>query len=121
VVLPAFHTPAESSLRNVPGNGDDLFLSSMLLQACGAQTILISRWRTGGRVSYDLTEQFLVQFAQRPAAAAWRQAVMEVGSNPIHIDEEPRVQRDTRTPDAEPPIANHPFFWGAFMLIDRGE
>ena len=121
VVLPGFQTPAESALRNAPGNGDDLFLSSMLLQACGAQTILISRWRTGGRVSYDLTEQFLLQLAERPAAAAWRQAIMEVGSNPINLDEEPRVRNDSRDPDAEPPIANHPFFWGAFMLIDRGE
>ena len=121
VVLPGFHTPAESSLRNIPGNGDDLFMSSMLLQACGAKTVLISRWRTGGRVSYDLTEQFLLQLAERPAAAAWRQAILEVGSNPINLDEEPRVRKDTRNPVAEPPIANHPFFWSAFMLVDRGE
>jgi len=121
VVLPAFHTPAESALRNVVANGDDLFLSAMLLQACGARTILISRWRTGGRVSYDLTEQFLLRLAERPAAMAWRQAIMEVGSNPLNLDEEPRVRKDTRDPDAQPPIANHPFFWGAFMLIDRGE
>ena len=121
VVLPGFHTPAESALRNAPGNGDDLFMSAMLLQACGAKTVLISRWRTGGRVSYDLTEQFLLQLAERPATAAWRQAIMEVGSNPINLDEEPRVRKDTRDPEAEPPIANHPFFWGAFMLVDRGE
>ena len=122
IVLPGFHTPAESAFRNAPGNGDDLFLSSMLLQASGAQTVLISRWRTGGRVSYDLTEQFLLQLAERPAAAAWRQAVLEVGSSTIKLDEEPRVQRDARAPaDATPPIANHPFFWGTFMLIDRGE
>ena len=121
VVLPAFHTPAENVQRGITANGDDLFLSSMLLQACGARTILISRWRTGGRVSYDLTEQFLLQLAARPAAAAWRQAIMQVGSNPINLDEEPRVRKDPRNPNAEPPIANHPFFWGALMLIDRGE
>ena len=118
VVLPGFHTSAESSFRQGVQNGDDLFMSSMLLQACGARTILISRWRTGGRVSYDLTEQFLLQYAERPAAEAWRQAVLEVGSNPIHLDEEPRVRKE---PVDDPPSANHPFFWGAFMLIDRGE
>ena len=119
VVLPAFHTAAESSLQgNGLKNGDDLFMSAMLLEACGAKTILISRWRTGGRVSYDLVEQFLVQLAEKPAAAAWRQAIMEVGSNPINVDAEPRVRKD---PNVEPPIANHPFFWGAFMLMDRGE
>jgi CHAT domain-containing protein len=65
-----------------------------------------------------LVEQFLVQLAEKPAAAAWRQSVMEVGSNRITVDEEPRVRKD---PNVETPIANHPFFWGAFMLIDRGE
>ena len=69
-------------------------------------------------MSYDLTEQFLVQLAEKPAAAAWRQAILEVGSNSIKLDEEPRVRKE---PNVEPPIANHPFFWGAFMLIDRGE
>ena len=119
VILPAFHTAAESSFRgNALQNGDDLFMSAMLLNACGAKTILISRWRTGGRVSYDLVEQFLVQLAANPAAEAWRQTIMKVGSNPINVDEEPRVRKD---PDVEPPIANHPFFWGAFMLLDRGE
>ena len=120
VVLPAFHTSAENSFK-VPGvqNGDDLFLSSMLLEACGARTILISRWRTGGRVSYDLVEQFLLQLSEKPAVEAWRQAILEVGSNPIRLDEEPRVRRDSKVDDV--PIANHPFFWGAFMLIDRSE
>jgi tetratricopeptide (TPR) repeat protein len=119
VVLPAFHTAAENSFRgNALHNGDDLFMSAMLLEACGAKTVLVSRWRTGGRVSYDLVEHFLAQLAEKPAAQAWRQAIMEVGSNPINADEEPRVRKD---PNVEMPIANHPFFWGAFMLIDRGE
>jgi CHAT domain-containing protein len=120
VVLPGFRTSAESAFR-VPGvhNGDDLVLSAMLLHASGARAVLISRWNTGGRVSYDLVEQFLLQLAERPAAEAWRQAILEVGSNPIHLDEEPRVRREPNM--EEPPIANHPFFWGALMLIDRGE
>jgi hypothetical protein len=119
VVLPGFHTAAESSFRS-PGvsNGDDLFLSAMLLEACGARTILISRWRTGGRVSYDLVEQFLLRLTEKPASEAWRQAIMEVGSKPINLDEEPRVRKEK---DVDTPVANHPFFWGAFMLIDRGE
>jgi hypothetical protein len=118
VVLPGFRTPAEHSLKQQGlQNGDDLFLSSMLLQACGARTILMSRWRTGGRVSYDLTEQFLLQLADKPAAEAWRQAILEVGSNALRLDEEPRVRKEA----GDEPIANHPFFWGAFMLIDRGE
>ncbi|MCL2006009.1 MAG: CHAT domain-containing protein [Planctomycetaceae bacterium] len=119
VVLPAFHTAAENSLRTGVQNGDDLFLLAMLLEASGARSILISRWRTGGRASYDLVEQFLAQLSQRPAVEAWRQAILEVGSEPINLDEEPRVRRDANMESV--PIANHPFFWGAFMLIDRGE
>ena len=120
VVLPAFQTTAASSFRGTGvQNGDDLFLSAMLLQANGVRSILLTRWKTGGRVSYDLVEQFLLQIPQRPAAEAWRQAILEVGTNPINLDEEPRVRKDPNT--EEIPIANHPFFWGAFMLIDRGE
>jgi len=120
VVLPAFHTAAESAFRGQGvQNGDDLFHSAMLLQACGARTVLISRWSTGGRVSYDLVEQFLLQLAERSATEAWRQAILEVGSNPINLEEEPRVRAEPNM--EEPPIANHPFFWGALMLIDRGE
>ncbi|MDR2705084.1 MAG: CHAT domain-containing protein, partial [Planctomycetaceae bacterium] len=124
VILPAFHTPAEFSLkaqRNsskpIP-NGEDLFLSAMTLQACGAKTILMSRWRTGGRASYDLVEEFLKNYSSMPSSESWRQAVMTVGGEALHLEEEPRVRTET---GAEPPMANHPFFWGAFMLIDRGE
>ncbi|MDR0326766.1 MAG: CHAT domain-containing protein, partial [Planctomycetaceae bacterium] len=119
VVLPAFHTSAESALQQAGvKNGDDLFMSAMLLEACGAQSVLMSRWRSGGRASYDLVEQFLLQLAEKPAPEAWREAIMEVGSHPINVDEEPRVRSD---PKVDVPIANHPFFWGAFILIDRGE
>ncbi|MDR0520219.1 MAG: hypothetical protein LBH00_00020 [Planctomycetaceae bacterium] len=127
LVLPGFHSPAEISLqaaKTSPAvyNGDDLFLSAMLLEACGAKTVLISRWRTGGRIAYDLTGQFLLQYASKPAAAAWRQAILEVGVHPLNLAEEPRVKQDVKLPpDAAPPVANHPFFWSSFMLIDRGE
>jgi tetratricopeptide (TPR) repeat protein len=125
VVLPAFHTPAESALKasnrsktTVIPNGDDLFLTAMALEACGAKTILISRWRTGGRASLDLTENFLKNLDKLPASEAWRQSILDVAVNPLQLDEEPRL----RTVAADKaPIANHPFFWGAFMLLDRGE
>ncbi len=124
IVLPGFHTAAENALKTgrgaskTPQNGDDLFLSAMVLQACGAETILMSRWRTGGRASYDLVGAFLQNYPNMPAAEAWRRAVIKVGVNPLTLTEEPRV-RSVATDD--PPIANHPFFWGAFLLIDTGE
>ncbi|MDR2117118.1 MAG: CHAT domain-containing protein [Planctomycetaceae bacterium] len=125
IILPGFHTPAEFSLKTPRSggvktvlNGEDLFLSAMVLQACGAKTILISRWRTGGRVSYDLVGEFLKNYSGMPSAESWRQAVMTVGGEVLQLSEEPRVRSEI---GAEPPMANHPFFWGAFMLIDRGE
>lgn len=124
IILPAFHTPAEFSLKTPRNsvkqimNGEDLFLSAMALQACGAKTILMSRWRTGGRASYDLVGEFLKNYSSMPSSESWYQAIMTVGGEVLHLNEEPRVRTE---PEIEPPIANHPFFWGAFILIDRGE
>ncbi|GHT22659.1 hypothetical protein FACS189419_05530 [Planctomycetales bacterium] len=129
IVMPAFHTVAETALKEklsrkekaaglgaVPG--DDLFLSSMLLESCGAETILLSRWKTGGRSALDLTEQFLKEYPEKSSAEAWRHAVLTVCSSPINVKEEPRIKIDS---DVEPPFANHPFFWGGYLLISRGE
>lgn len=125
IILPGFHTTAEAGAKATSGsasrtinNGDDLFLSAMALQACGARTILISRWRTGGRASFDLVGEFLENYQTMPAAEAWRRAVIDVGGTPLTLAEEPRVRS---TASDEAPLANHPFFWGAFLLIDRGE
>ncbi len=124
VVLPAFHTPAETvgktntNQTKLPGNGDELFYSSMALEACGAQTILLSRWRTGGRISLDLTGEFLKHYAEVPAAEAWRRTVLNVATTPLVPQEEPRVKLGAKD---EIPIANHPFFWSSMILIDRGE
>ncbi len=125
VVMPGFHTPAENALRSVgtqtlkmAGNGEDIFLTAMALEACGAKTILMSRWRTGGRASYDLVGEFLKNLQTHPAADAWRQAILTVAGNPLELAQEPRVKAGTGD---ESPTAAHPFFWGAFILIDRGE
>lgn len=126
IVLPGFHTAAENSLKSSGSaaaktitNGDDLFFSSMVFEACGAKTLLISRWRTGGRTSYDLVGEFLKNYQTMTAAESWRNAIIEVGGSNLVLNEEPRVR--TAKNDEEAPVANHPFFWGAFLLVDRGE
>lgn len=125
IVLPGFHTAAETGVKTQGRgvargvlNGDDLFLAAMALEACGAKTILISRWRTGGRASFDLVGEFLKNYDNMSAAEAWREAIMNVGLDPLVTAEEPRVRSSAGDP---PAVANHPFFWGAFLLIDRGE
>ncbi|MDR2169763.1 MAG: CHAT domain-containing protein [Planctomycetaceae bacterium] len=126
VVLPAFHTPAETGLKTTSSsrtplfanNGNDIFMTAMTLQACGAKTILISRWRPGGRSTFDLVGEFMKAYPEMPAPNAWRQAIMNVGIKKIEVEQEPRI---SITPKDETPLATHPFFWSPFILIDRGE
>ncbi|MDR1289801.1 MAG: CHAT domain-containing protein, partial [Planctomycetaceae bacterium] len=123
VVLPAFHTPAESSLRTsgttkILPNGNDIFMTAMALEACGAKTILLNRWRAGGRSTYDLVGEFMKAYPDMPAANAWRQAILNVGIKQVEVEQEPRIKI---TPKDEKPLAAHPFFWSSFILIDRGE
>ncbi len=126
VILPGFHTAAESALKAAHraepllSNGDDLFLAAMAFEANGARTVLISRWRTGGRVSLGLAGDFLKNYDSMTAAAAWREAILNVGVRPLVLKEEPRVRFTSAESETEL-MANHPFFWGAFLLIDRGD
>jgi tetratricopeptide (TPR) repeat protein len=117
IVLPGFHTAAENAMKE-GGSGRDLFLAVSALEACGARTILISRWRPGGKSTYDLIRNFLKAFADHPPAEAWKKAIFAVAGGQIVPEKEPRVKPD---PEMKAPLANHPFFWASFMLIDRGE
>ncbi|MDR2346089.1 MAG: CHAT domain-containing protein [Planctomycetaceae bacterium] len=128
VVLPAFHTPAEYALKPssssakpplVPPNGNDIFMTAMTLEACGAKTILLSRWRTGGRSAFDLVGEFMKAYPETSAATAWRQAVLNVSIKPIVPEQEPRIKINNQKDEI--PLATHPFFWSSFILIDRGE
>lgn len=119
VVLPAFHTPAENSLKKLPASqaGADLFYSSCALMASGARTILFSRWRTGGQSSIDLTREFLQELPHAPAAAAWQRSVFLAFDAPLTIELEPRLKVAAND---EPPTASHPFFWAGYLLVDNG-
>lgn len=116
VILPTFHTAAESALKS-GGNGQEIFLSAFGLMATGSRTILLSRWRTGGQTSYDLVREFVSELPNTTAAAAWQRAVFLTMDADVRIDREPRLSATTRdtTPKAE-----HPFFWAGYVLIDTG-
>lgn len=119
IILPGFRTPAEDGLKRAnpktPGRG--MFLSLCAMMSGGADTVLISRWRPGGQSTFDLVADFLAHLDEEDAADAWRQAVYTVAAQPVDVEKEPRIRA---TADAEPLKANHPFFWSAFMLVDRG-
>ncbi|MEX0712984.1 MAG: CHAT domain-containing protein, partial [Pirellulales bacterium] len=119
VILPGFHTAAERSLKGQAAEtaGDEMFLSVCGLMANGARTVLISRWRTGGQTSFDLVREFAQELPHTTAADAWQRSVLVVSDMPLDPALEPRLKHEDV---AQPPKADHPFFWAGYMLIDTG-
>ena len=96
VILPGFHTLAESGLRKGSAAGNDLFLSLCGLMSSGARTILISRWRTGGQTSFDLVREFAQELPHSTPAEAWQRSVQIAIDTPIEPDREPRLKKHAR-------------------------
>ncbi|HEX4143797.1 MAG TPA: CHAT domain-containing protein [Pirellulales bacterium] len=119
IVLPGFHTAAESGFRKGMPSGNDLFLATCGLMSTGVRTILISRWRPGGQSSFDLVREFAQELPHASAAAAWQRAVQLLAGQPLEIEAEPRLKKNTT--GADPPLADHPFFWAAYMVVDSGQ
>lgn len=119
VALPGFHTNAEDSLKNVKPDeaGYELFLSTTSLMAGGARTVLISRWRTGGRTSFDLVREFMQELPYTSASKAWQRSVKLAQQSPITPELEPRIHLEA---DAPPPEPTHPFFWAGYLVVDTG-
>jgi len=119
VLLPGFHSHAESALKgqSATSAGSELFLSVSALMASGARTILISRWRTGGQSAYDLMREFLHELPHTTAADAWQRSIQVAISTPITADLEPRLKIAV---NETPPPAEHPFFWAGYLLVDTG-
>src|SRR5690606_20506333 len=119
VLLPGFHTPAENSLKKLstPQAGADLFFTSCAFMASGTRTLLISRWRTGGQTSVDLSREFLQELPHAAASAAWQRSVFLTADSPVVVEQEPRIRAGN---NEEPPTASHPFFWSGYLLVDTG-
>ncbi len=114
VLLPGFHTATESGLRK-SGTGDEVFLAATTLMATGAETVLISRWRTGGQACFDLIREFLQEEPQATPAEAWQRSLQILRETELDPKAEPRV---SPTKGAAPLSAAHPFFWAGYMLLD---
>lgn len=118
IVLPALRTPAENALKN-GGDGSELFLPILAAQSTGADAMLLSRWRTGGRSAFDLSTDFLKNYESEPVADAWKNAVLALMKRDVVLDEEPRLKTPGRS--EEPPRYDRPFWWAGYLLIDSGE
>jgi tetratricopeptide (TPR) repeat protein len=119
IALPGFHTAAEAGLKKLQmaDAGNELFQATTGLMASGARTILITRWRPAGRTSFDLVREFMQELPYVSASQAWRRSVMLARQAQITPESEPRVRLDGTS---TPPKADHPFFWGGFLVVDTG-
>jgi tetratricopeptide (TPR) repeat protein len=115
-VLPAFHTAAEYGLKRA-ATGDEIFFGVCGLMASGARTILLSRWRTGGQSSLDLTREFVRELPYQSASEAWRRSVLLLREGELDLAAEPRLNFGS---DIESVTGEHPFLWAGYMLIDTG-
>ncbi|NBW95335.1 MAG: hypothetical protein EBR28_01050 [Planctomycetia bacterium] len=123
VLVPGLQTDMADGLGKMPERpGEDMFLAATDLLAAGAHTALIGRWRTGGKTSLDLMEEFLRGFgegddARAAPAECWRRAVDVVAAEEPDLAREPRVKP---SPGAGLRDTTHPFFWSGYALIDCG-
>jgi tetratricopeptide (TPR) repeat protein len=117
VVLPGFHTAAENALKRASPAlvGQDVFLTVCSLMSCGARTVLLSRWRTGGQTGYDLVREFVQELPHAAPSDAWQRSVFLTVESRINYNGEPRIKRSA---DDEDLRASHPFFWAGYLLID---
>jgi hypothetical protein len=119
VILPGYHTAAESSLKGINRltAGNEMFLSICGLMSSGSRTLLLSRWRTGGQTSFDLVREFAQELPRTSPADAWQRSVFLAAASRVDCEAEPRVKNSVTE---KPPKANHPFFWASYMLVDPG-
>ncbi len=117
IILPGFHTSAETGLKKGVSAGEEIFLSLCGLLGSGARTVLISRWRTGGQTSLDLVREYAQELPHTGPAEAWQRSVQVVRDSPLDPDREPRVKDVSRMQNS---TAGHPFFWAGYMLVDSG-
>ncbi len=116
IILPGFHTAASDGLRH-GGTGDEVFLTVCGLMASGSRTVLLSRWRTGGQTSVDLTREFARGLSNRSASRAWQRSVQLALVTEIDPEREPRIKPAGLKPGL---TAEHPFFWSGYLLVDSG-
>jgi len=125
ILLPGLQTALAGGLAKLPARaGEDIFIVATDLLAAGSQTVVMSRWRMGGKLAADLMAEFLRDVtAARPdgsppaAAASWQRAI------DLAMAEEPDPEREPRLKPVAKAVlsdAKHPFLWAGYMLIDCG-
>ena len=119
IVLPGFRTSAERAAKGLSPDraANELFLSVCGMMSTGARTVLLSRWRTGGQTSYDLVREFVQELPDTTASNAWQRSVELVSRMQVDPGLEPRVKDEAKK---AAPLAENPFFWAGYLLVDTG-
>ena len=112
MILPGYQSPGIGIRGNNIGN--DLFLTTMGLMAAGSRTILISRWNTAGKTSFELSGNYAVKLKSEGNFAALAQARKLVRESDLDLENEPRL-RPGKVKEAIK--AEHPFFWASSMYL----
>jgi hypothetical protein len=123
VIVTGFATAAEQGLKPSRRDsardvrpGSEVFRALCGMMASGARTVLLSRWRTGGRTNLELVREYVRELPQVSATDAWQRACLLARESPLDTQNEPRLKGLEET--SEPPTANHPFFWAGYLLVD---
>ena len=123
-MLTGFPTAAEQALKGAPpqlcawsGTGQRNFSIALRADVDRRRTVLLTRWRTGGRTNLDLVREFVRELPNLSAAEAWQRSVLLARETQLDAGQEPRLKRPDEA--AEPPKATHPFFWAGYLLVDN--
>jgi len=116
VIAPGFHTAAEGTL-GPKATGYEIFLTACGLMSTGTRTALLSRWRTGGKAPAVFVREFTRGLKEHSASESYRTASELVRAETLSPDKEPRLRESK---GVEEVTAEHPFFWGGYLLIDSG-
>jgi hypothetical protein len=116
VILPSFHTLAETGLRKTSG-GQELFFVTCGLMAAGARSVLVSRWPVGGQTTFQLMREYVQELPYSSAAEAWKRSVQLASGMPVDPEAEPRIDKSAWDERVK---ADHPFFWAGNLLVDTG-
>ena len=112
MILPGYQSPG----IGIRGNnvGSDMFLTTMGLMAAGSRTILISRWNTAGKTSFELSGNYAIKLKSEGNFAALAQARQLVRESDLDLENEPRLKPSKV---AEAIKGEHPFFWASSMYL----
>jgi hypothetical protein len=118
IIVPQFSTDAGGGLKGNNANGQDLFQLTCHAIACGAQTVLISRWNVGDASSFRASAEFAAASTNASAIDAWLQTVEKIKSLPVDAKEPSRIKAPKAGVGDRK--SNHPFFWSGYLLVDTG-